>query len=160
MGRWEIEGSTTSFTLACPSDPNIGSVNFPIWTQIDLDHGVLSDLADVSNVCVPPGINFSVDSKGITATAMDPDPYTMAAPLCELVIGSDTNGNPVYIDFSFSSLTFTKLADSGTGKAPRALFSGSASGPEMLADASGNYSSNGTCTYSGSGDIFHRTTRP
>jgi hypothetical protein len=160
MGTWDIQGSTTSFSLSCPASTDIGTVSFPIWTELELDHGVLSDLADVSKACVPPGITFDVDKKGLTASAVNPDPFSGNAPLCEFVLGNDTAGNPVFIDFSFSSLTITKLADSGTGKAPRVLFAGSAMGPLMRFDSSGKLGATDTCTYDGSGDIFQRMTQP
>jgi hypothetical protein len=160
IGHWEVEGATTSYTLTCPN--TVGAVSFPIWTDLVLEHGVLSDLTDVSTACAPPGMSFDVDKKGVVATVVAPDPYTSNAPLCRFVVGSDSNGLPVYIDFSFTSLTFTKLQDSGTGAAPRALWGGAAAGPLMEDDGTntGNLVQADSCTYSGSGDIFHRTTQP
>jgi hypothetical protein len=161
MGRWDIEGTSSSFSLACPATFQ-SALNIPVWTELDFDHGVLSDLVDVSTACSSPGIGFDVDKSGVTAQAVNPDPFTGVAPLCRLVVGTDTNGLPIFIDFSFSSLTITKLAASGTDKAPRVLYGGQASGPLMQDDGT-NTGTNvqiDTCTYSGPGDSFHRTTQP
>ena len=160
MGHWELEGTTTSFTITCPQ--TVGSVAFPIWTELILDHGVLTDLSDVSTACSAPGINYDLDSKGVEASAVDPDPYTMAAPLCHWVLGADSNGLPVFIDFTFSALTITKLQTSSSDKAPRVLYAGTATGPLMQDDgtASGNFVTADTCSYNGVGDVFHRTTQP
>jgi hypothetical protein len=159
MGHWEIDGMTTSFTVTCP---NTGMGTFAIWQELDLDHGVLADLTDVSNACVPPGMSFDVDKAGVTASVVAPDPYTGSAPLCRYVLGADSNGNPVFIDFSFSDLTMTKLQASSASKAPRLLLAGTASGPLMQDDGTntGNSVAVDTCTIIGSGDIFHRTTQP
>jgi hypothetical protein len=160
LGHWEIESSTSSFTISCPN--TLGSGAFPIWTELVLDHGVLSDLTDTSTACAAPGISFDVDSKGVVATAVNPDPYSGAAPLCQWVLGPDQNGFPIFINFSFSVLTITKLASSGTGMAPKILFAGNASGPLMQDDGTGTGTNvmTDTCTYGGSGDVFHRTTQP
>jgi len=160
MGHWEIEGSSSSFTLNCPA--TVGSLSFPIWSELELDHGVLSDLVDVSSACSSPGMGFDVDKGGVTAQVVNPDPFTGAAPLCRLVVAVDANGLPVFIDFSFSSLTITKLAAAGTDKAPRILYGGAATGPLMEDDGSGtgNNVQIDSCTYSGPGDSFHRTTQP
>jgi hypothetical protein len=160
MGHWEIEGATSSFTISCPA--TVGSVAFPIWTELVLDHGVLTDLTDVSTACSAPGINYDIDSKGTMATAVNPDPYTGNAPLCHWILGADANGLPVFIDLTFTDLTITKLQASASDKAPRVLYGGSASGPLMQDDgtASGNFVTADTCTYSGAGDVFHRTTQP
>ena len=165
MGTWELDGTNTSFTLTCPNTQAIGTLLFPIWTELDLDHGVLAPLTDVSNACVPPGMSFDVDSGGITASVVTPDPYSGGPALCRFSLGSDSYGVPAYIDFSFSSLTITKLPDSGSGKAPRVLFGGSAMGPLMMGDQTvqDNLVMTDTCTYMnyvGGGDIFHRTTQP
>jgi len=160
MGHWDIEGGSSSFTLNCPA--TFGSLTFPIWGQLELDHGVLSDLVDESGVCSSPGIGFDVEKGGVTAQVVDPDPFTQKAPLCELVVAVDSNGLPVFIDFSFSSLKITKLPTSGTDKTPRILYGGAAAGPLMQDDgtSSGNNVQIDTCTYSGAGDSFHRTTQP
>jgi hypothetical protein len=159
MGRWEIEGASSSFALTCP---NFGMGMVPIWTELDLDHGVLSDLTDISNACVAPGMSFDVDKGATTATVVNPDPYTGNAPLCRYVLGSDSNGNPAYIDFAFSDLTITKLQASSSSKAPRVLLAGSATGPLMQDDGTnmGNTIQTDTCTIMGTGDVFHRTTQP
>jgi len=159
MGVWDIEGSTTSFTVTCQT---AGTGSFAIWQELDLDHGVLADLTDVSGACVPPGMSFDVDKTGVTASLVNPDPYTGSAPLCRYVLGTDSNGNPAFIDFTFSDLSFTKLQASSTSKAPRLLLAGDGSGPFMQDDGTnmGNYVQVDTCTISGNGDIFHRTTQP
>ena len=163
MGHWELDSATTtsSFTLKCPA--TVGSVAFPIWSELVLDHGVLTDLTDVSTgACSAPGINYDIDSKGVVASVVNPDPYTGNPPLCHWVFASDSNGLPVFIDFTFTDLTITKLQASSTEKAPRVLYAGTASGPLMQDDgtASGNFVTADTCTYSGTGDVFHRTTQP
>ncbi len=160
MGHWEVEGNSSSFTLNCPA--TVGSLSFPIWTTLDFDHGVLSDLVDVSSACASPGMGFDVDKGGVTAQVVDPDPFTGNAPLCKLVVAVDSNGLPIFIDFSFTSLSLTKLAASGTDKAPRLLLGGAATGPLMEDDGTGtgNLTQIDSCTYSGPGDSFHRTTQP
>jgi hypothetical protein len=160
MGHWEIEGTTSSFTLSCPQ--TIGNVAFPIWSELVLDHGVLSDLTDVSTACSAPGINFDIDSKGVVAAAVNPDPYTGAAPLCHWVLFADANGLPVFVDFTFTDLTITKLQTTSSEKAPRVLYAGTAAGPLVQDDGSGagNFVTVDTCSYTGTGDVFHRTTQP
>jgi hypothetical protein len=160
MGHWEMEGATSSFTISCPL--TVGSVVFPIWTELVLDHGVLTDLTDVSTACSAPGIDYNIDSKGVEASAPNPDPYTGNPPLCHWVLGADQNGLPVWVDFTFTALTITKLQTSTTEKAPRVLYAGTATGPLMQDDgtASGNFVTADTCSYSGTGDVFHRTTQP
>jgi hypothetical protein len=160
MGHWELDGATSSFTLNCPA--TIGSVAFPIWPELVLDHGVLTDLTDVSTTCAAPGLDYIVDSKGIEADVANPDPYTGNPPLCHWVFTSDSNGLPVYIDFTFSALSITKLQTSSTEKAPRVLYAGTATGPLMEDDgtATGNFVTADTCSYTGTGDVFHRTTQP
>lgn len=160
MGRWELENASSSFTLNCPA--TFGSLTFPIWGHLDLDHGVLSDLVDVSAVCSSPGIGFDVEKGGVTAQAVNPDPFTQSAPLCELVVALDANGLPVFIDFSFSSLTITKLPASATDKTQRVLYGGQATGPLMQDDGtnSGTNKQIDTCAYMGAGDSYYRTTQP
>jgi hypothetical protein len=160
MGHWEIEGATSSFTINCPA--TLGSVAFPIWTELVLDHGVLTDLTDVSTACSAPGMSFNIDSKGVVASVVDPDPYTGNPPLCHWVLFADSNGLPVFIDWTFTDLTITKLQTSSSEKAPRVLFGGMAMGPLMNDDGSGtgNFVTADTCSYSGTGDVFHRTTQP
>jgi len=116
----------------------------------------------VSSVCSSPGIGFDVEKGGVTAQAVNPDPFTQKAPLCELVVALDANGLPVFIDFSFTNLTITKLPLSSTDKAPRALYGGAAMGPLMEDDGTGSGTNMqiDTCSYSGPGDSFHRTTQP
>ena len=158
MGHWEAEGATSSFTLTCQM---AGMGTFPIWGELDLDHGVLSDLTDVSTACVPPGMSFNVDKTGVSAAVVNPDPYTGNPSDCQVVLGNDSYGNPVYIDFTFSDLTITKLQPSSTSKAPRVLLAGTATGAWMQEDPTAHtFSQVDTCTYSGTGDIFHRTTQP
>lgn len=159
MGRWDIDGATSSFQLTCPQT---GMGTFPIWSELDLDHGVLADLTDISTACVAPGMSFDVEKGGTTASVVNPDPYTGNAPLCRYVLGTDQNGNPAFIDFTFSELTITKLQASSTSKAPRVLLEGTASGPLMQDDGTnmGNFVQSDTCTITGSGDVFHRTTQP
>jgi hypothetical protein len=158
MGHWEIEGATTSFTIICPTLGVTGAQ--VIWTELVLDHGVLADLTDVSTACVTPGISFDV--AGVAASAVNPDPYTGNAPLCRSILANDPNGLPIFIDLSFSDLTITKLQTSTTEKAPRVLFAGTASGPLMEDDGTGtgNFAPVDTCSLSGTGDVFHRTTQP
>ena len=161
MGRWEMEGASSSFSLTCPA--TFGSpIAFPIWTELEFDHGVLSDLVDVSSACATPGVSFEIDKNGVTAEVVNPDPFTGNAPECKLVVASDSNGLPIFIDFSFSSLMITKLASSGTDKAPRILYGGAATGPLLQDDGTGTGTNMqiDSCTYSGAGDSFHRTTQP
>jgi len=158
MGHWALEGDTTSFKITCPT-LSIAGPQF-VWTELVLDHGVLADLTDVSTACVTPGISF--DIAGDVASAVNPDPYTGNAPLCRSVVANDANGFPVFIDLTFSALTITKLQTATTEKAPRVLFGGTASGPLMEDDGTGmgNFVTVDTCSYTGTGDVFHRTTQP
>ena len=160
MGHWEIEGATTSFTIICPTIAVSGAQ--VVWTELVLDHGALADLTDVSTACITPGISFDIDSKGVVASAVNPDPYTGNAPFCRSIVANDPNGLPIFIDLTFTDLTITKLQTSTTEKAPRVLFAGTASGPLMEDDGSGmgNFVPADTCSYTGTGDVFHRTTQP
>jgi hypothetical protein len=158
MGHWEIEGTTTSFKITCPTIGVSGAQ--VVWTELVLDHGVLADLTDVSTACIAPGISFDVDSAGVSASAVDPDPYTGNPPFCRTILGNDSNGSPVFIDLTFTDLTITKLQTSASEKAPRVLYSGTGSGALMADDGTGNFVTVDTCSYSGSGDVFHRTTQP
>jgi hypothetical protein len=158
MGHWALEGTTTSFSITCPTLAATGAQ--VVWTELVLDHGVLADLTDVSTACVTPGISF--DIAGDEASAVNPDPYTGNAPLCRSILGNDANGIPIFIDLTFSALTITKLQASTTEKAPRVLYAGTASGPLMEDDGTGTgtFKTADTCTYAGTGDVFHRTTQP
>ena len=158
MGHWALEGTSTSFKISCPT-LNISGPQF-VWTELAFEHGVLADLTDVSTGCVTPGISF--DIAGDVASAVNPDPYTGNAPLCRSVLANDANGLPIFIDLTFSALTITKIQAATTDKAPRVLFGGTASGPLMEDDGTGmgNFVTVDTCSYSGSGDVFHRTTQP
>jgi hypothetical protein len=160
MGHWELEGATTSFIITCPTVGVSGAQ--VVWTELVLDHGVLADLTDVSTACVTPGISFDLDAKGVVASAVNPDPYTGNAPLCRSILGNDSNGNPVFIDLTFTDLAITKLQTSSTEKAPRVLFGGTGTGALMADDGTGtgNFVAVDTCSYTGTGDVFHRTTQP
>jgi hypothetical protein len=160
MGHWEIEGTTTSFTITCPTIAISGAQ--VVWTELVLDHGALADLTDVSTACVTPGISFDVDSKGVVASAVNPDPYTGSAPLCRAIVADDMNGIPIYIDLTFTALSITKLQASSTDKEAKVLYAGTASGPLMEDDGTGtgNFVTADTCSYTGTGDVFHRTTQP
>jgi hypothetical protein len=159
IGRWELDGTTSTFSINCPTSMLSGAA--AIWVELVFDHGVLSDLSETSGACLAPGIAFDVDSKGTVATVSNPDPYTGMAPVCSLVIGNDTAGLPVYLDLTFTNLTFTSLA-AVKDQAPTALLSGTATGAIVQDDGSGmgRLVQTDTCTYSGTADRYHRMSRP
>jgi hypothetical protein len=156
LGRWELDTATT-FTINCPTVMLSGSA--AIWVEMVFEKGVLTDATEASGACVPPGIGFDVNGTKLSAT--NPDPYTGMAPLCELTLGADNNGFPVFLDLSFSALDLT-LLQTTAGDAPKAALSGVASGIIAQEDGTGtgHYVQVDTCTYSGSGDTFHRMSQP
>jgi hypothetical protein len=155
LGRWELDTAST-FDLNCPTLMLSGA---PIWVEMVFEKGVLTDATESSGSCVPPGIGFDVNGTKLSAT--NPDPYTGMAPLCELTLGRDANGFPVFLDLSFSALDLT-LLQTVANEAPTAALSGVASGVIAQEDGSltGHYVQVDTCTYTGSGDTFHRMSQP
>jgi hypothetical protein len=158
LGRWEIDitGSST-FNINCPMVLLSGPA--AVWGELVFEKGVLTDATEASGNCLPPGIGFDVS--GTTLAAANPDPYSGMAPLCELTLGADVNGFPVYLDLSFTALSFT-LLQAVADQAPTALLSGTAAGLIAQEDGSGtgNYVVVDTCTYSGTGDKYHRMSQP
>jgi len=156
LGRWELDTATT-FNINCPTVMLSGSA--AIWVEMIFEKGVLTDATEASGSCVPPGIGFDVN--GTKLSAPNPDPYTNMVPLCELSLGSDANGFPVFLDLSFSALDFT-LLQASAGEAPMAVLSGTASGIIAQEDGTGtgHYVQVDTCTYTGAGDTFHRMSQP
>ena len=158
LGRWEIDLSAPStFTINCPTVMLSGSA--AVWGEMVFEKGVLTDATEASGNCLPPGLGFDVN--GSKLSVANPDPYTGMAPICELSLGADANGFPVYLDLQFSALDLT-LLKAVSGEAPTALLTGTASGAIFEEDgtATGHYVQADTCTYSGTGDTFHRMSQP
>ena len=158
LGRWQIDASST-FMINCPMVMLSG--NAPVWTELVFEKGVLTDVTEASATCIPPGLSFDVASGGLAMGVVNPDPYTGAAPLCSLTLGSDAMGFPVYLDLTFTALEFT-LLQAVAGQAPTALLSGTATGviAQENGTGTGTYVAVDTCTYSGSGDTFYRMSQP
>ena len=161
IGLWELDTNPTTFTLTCPTTGLTGSL--VVWQQLQFDHGVLTDVAETSQSCLPPtGVNFDSDTKGQVLTAPNPDPYsaTNAAPECEVFVETDTTGNPIFVDLSFTSLTFTLLPQQPNGDA-EGLLQGTGSGPLLEVPTGGtSLAQADTCTYTGTSDRYHRVSRP
>jgi len=100
--------------------------------------------------------NSSTKVIGIDLSADTPN-----TAACELTLGSDANGFPVFLDLSFSALDLT-LLQASAGEAPMAALSGTASGVIAQEDGTGtgHYVQVDTCTYTGAGDTFHRMSQP
>jgi hypothetical protein len=158
LGRWEIDlTAPSSFKISCPVIMLSGSA--AVWGEMVFEKGVLTDATEASGNCLPPGLGFDVN--GSKLSVANPDPYTGAAPICELTLGADANGLPVYLDLSFTALDLTLLKPV-SGEAPTALLTGTATGAVAQDDGTGmgHYVQVDTCTYSGTGDTFHRMSQP
>jgi hypothetical protein len=154
-GNWELDSTTSSFTLNCPA--TLGNVaGAALWVELVFDTGVLTPITESSGTC-GPGLAFNASSSALTIA--NPDPYTTQAPVCDVSLGNDSAGNATFLELSFNSLTFTLLSPMA-GEAPKGLLAANASGQVLSQDATtGAVSSIDTCTYVGAGDIFHRMTK-
>ena len=157
IGRWELDTVSSTFMVDCPVAGLSGTA--PIWLEMNFEPGVLTDLTETSGACLAPGVDFDSDSKGTTLTAPNPDPYTTKPPECDWYVTNDANG-PVFIQVSFTSLTFTLLQNATATAAPTALLAASGSGPLLQVDpTSGNLAQTDNCTILGTSDRFHQMTK-
>jgi hypothetical protein len=156
-GNWELDSTTSSFTLSCPHTTGLESVpQAVLWTELVFDTGVLTPITEASGTC-GPGLAFDASSTALTLS--NPDPYTNQAPECDLSLGADANGNSTFLALSFSTLTFTLLSPM-KGEAPKGLLAANATGQVLQQDPiTGAFSATDSCTYVGAGDIFHRMTK-
>lgn len=156
-GNWELDSSTSSFTLTCPATPGLQNVpNALLWTELVFDTGVLTPITEASGTC-GPGLAFNASNSALTLA--NPDPYTTQPPVCDISLGADANGNATFLELSFSSLTFTLLSPM-KGEAPKGLLAANATGQVLQQDPiTGGFNAVDTCTYVGAGDIFHRMTK-
>jgi hypothetical protein len=157
IGRWSLDTINTTFGITCTQGS--GSVNF--WSELDFEHGVLSDVSETSPTCLAPGLALDVDSSGAVLGISNPDPYTGQTPLCSIGLGADANGLTVYLDLTVTAFDFTLLAPV-KNKAPTALLSITATGAIVQDDGTGmgNYVQSDTCSYSGTNDTYHRMSQP
>jgi hypothetical protein len=158
LGLWEIDSTTSSFNLACTGGP-VGNVpGAGVWFELNFEEGVLTDVSETSGQCPPQGFGFNVTGPAVLS-APATDPYTGMAPACLLNLGpAPTTNLATFLELDFSEVTFTLLAEV-KGKAPQGSLSGMATGTVLQDDGTGNIGSVGTCTYAGSGDIFHRMSK-
>jgi hypothetical protein len=159
LGRWELDGTSSTFTLSCQNRGVIN--NLPFWTEMLFEEGVLTDVSEVSPVCFQPGLSFDVDSTKNAVGLVTPDPYRTAPdnmPTCELSGGTDANGNQLFLVLNFDSASFTRLQQTA-GQAPKGLWAANGSGSIIAIDTTGAASTDDTCTYIGSGDTFHQMTK-
>ena len=121
---------------------------------------MLTDLSEQSGTCLVPGVSFDVDSKGVTATVANPNPYTGTLPICSLAIAADSAGFTVFLDLSFTALTFTAAAPVAD-QAPTAFLAGTATGAILQDDGTGTGGlvQTDSCSYSGTGDRYHRMSK-
>lgn len=145
VGTWTIEPTTSHFVLNCPflTTP----FEFPLWSAMDLQEGVLSDLVELNGACP-----FYFDVNGKVATVPNPDPYTKAAPICRIDESSDTV--IAFLEFQPSSWKINLLAPE-KGQPPRAQMIGNARVPFITIDAAGEPMPDpaGPCTYVVNADL-------
>lgn len=159
LGRWELDGTTSTFAINCPATMLGGAA--AIWGEMVFEKGVLTDATETSGACLPPGLAFDADKTGVILSVANPDPYTGAAPICSLNLGTDANGFPAFLDLTFSALDLT-LLQVVANQPPKAILAGAATGVISQEDGSGTgrYVQVDTCTYSGTGDTYHRMSQP
>ncbi|HEY7370895.1 MAG TPA: hypothetical protein VIF57_01870 [Polyangia bacterium] len=159
LGRWELDGTSSTFTINCPASMLAGAA--ALWGEMVFEKGVLTDATETSGNCLPPGLAFDVDKTGVILSVSNPDPYTGMAPVCSVPIGTDAGGHTVFLDMSFTALDFTLLQTTAK-QAPKAMLSGTGTGAIAQDDGTGtgNYVQVDTCTYSGTGDVYHRMSQP
>jgi hypothetical protein len=157
LGKWSLDTLQTTFSIACSA----GGAQLNFWSELDFERGVLTDVSETGSTCLPPGLAFDLDSSNASISAANPDPYTGAASLCSISLGSDAMGFTIYLDLTISSMDFTLLPAS-TGKAPTGVLSITANGAILQDDGTGmgHYVQADSCTYSGTNDTYHRMTQP
>lgn len=161
LGRWELDSAMSTFSLNCTT---LGQVtDFPVWVELEFEHGTLTDVSETSRACAQPGLSFSLGAGNTSLTLATPDPYRMAPnnmATCAVDVGTDANGNRQNLVFTFQTATFT-LTQTAAGQAPQGVWAASGSGTLFSVDAmTGAASTADTCTYGGTGDNFHQMTRP
>jgi hypothetical protein len=134
-GVWAVDKDDS--VIDCPTEVDLHNQAFSIWnSSFTIAAGVLADIAEIQGSCQ---LNYDVDVTNHVATLKNPDPYTNAAPTCELTIDASTGEKIVLkpVTDGGSAWTF-QLLQPTAGEAPPAQIVGSADVVLMLADALGN----------------------
>jgi len=134
-GVWAVDMDDS--VINCPTEVDLQNQPFSIWnSSFTIAAGVLSDIVEVQGACQ---LNYDVDSSKHVATLQNPDPYTKAAPTCQLTIDATTGENIVLdpVTDGGSAWTF-QLLQPTAGEAPPAQIVGSADVVLKLADQLGN----------------------
>ena len=134
-GVWAIDKDESS--IDCPTEVDLHNQPFSIWnSSFIMESGVLADIVEVQGSCQ---LNYHVDPSHHTATLLNPDPYTSAAPTCQLTIDASTGENLVLSPVTMGDQAWTfQLLQPTPGKAPPSQIVGTANVVLMLADVLGN----------------------
>jgi hypothetical protein len=152
-GRWDLDSPSSSFTLNCQTAGPL--TNFGLWFELVFEQGVLTDISETSGVCSQ---GLALDASATALDIVNPDPYTGQEPDCDTSVGTDSNGNPIILELTYDMLSFTLLSQKA-GEAPKGVLAATGSGQVFQVDSTGNFAVVDTCTYQGTGDIFHRMTK-
>lgn len=143
VGIWQIDFEESQFTLNCPEPNTASSGEIPLWDQVVIERGTLTDLVETSGSCP-----MKMDVKGGVAIAAvaDPDPFTGASPVCRL-----NASDPPGLIFADIRPSFElRVLKPEKGKAPRAqLVSGTQAGTLtfVTVGADGTEIPDPACTY-------------
>lgn len=134
-GVWAVD--TDDSVIDCPTEVDLQNQPFSIWNDtFTMAGGVLADIVEVQGSCQ---LNYHVDPSKHVATLINPDPYTNAAPTCQLTIDASTGENLVITPVTDGASAWTfQLLQPTPGVAPPAQIVGSANVVLMLADVVGN----------------------
>ncbi len=168
VGHWEkvFEPAASGFGLVC-TDTNFADYNISsllIWPSIEFEHGVATDLIELSGNC--PALNWDISGKA--ATLPNPDPITDNEPACGFDISwQDTvtgfiNPGLVIISPKPADWKFTLLGTKNASGAPLAELAGSADVDILLLDETGAAivsMATPACSYAGT-DTYFRLTQP
>jgi len=166
VGRWikVFEPAASGFGLVC-TDANFSDYNISdllIWTSIEFEHGVATDLIETSGNC--PILNWDINGK--TATVPNPDPVIDDLPACGFDINYQDAAQQILpglvVIQPTASFKFTLTGKKNASGAPLAELNGTADVDILKLDATGTTivsQTNPPCSYAGT-DTYFRLTQP
>jgi hypothetical protein len=172
VGRWIKEfdipvpgdPDASGFDLAC-TDPNFSmfNTNFLVWSEINFEHGVATDLFEASGNC---SLSWDIDGSGKSAIVPNPDPIIGEAPGCVISLNYlDAAQNELPAAMLIEPPTgdafkFTLLGKNNSGGAPQAELRGTSPVTIQRLDAAGTlFETTTPCSYAGM-DTYFRLTQP
>ena len=74
----------------------------PLWNELPLEQGTLTDITETSGFCLPNDLSFNLDKDGVTLAIANPDPFTGMAPICAFQVSATQ-----FVEIDFTTFTFT-----------------------------------------------------